>query len=107
VLGSDSQTWEWDGATWEQRAVGSPPPFMSEASGLAFEPSLQRLVVVSPAWTGRAATVEWTGQSWVPRSMAGGPSLPRQSVTFSMAFEPQRRRLMLIDHERTAWYLVP
>jgi len=89
-----SDTWEWDGETWTQRAVVGPPARGSHA--MSYDGARQRVVVFGGFGTGPGYylndTWEWDGTSWEQRIVAAGP-IPRWDVL--MTYDSVRSRTVL------------
>jgi hypothetical protein len=96
VLGTHStglQTWEWNGATWQQRGTGPQPA--RHSFGLAFD-AARGVTVLFGGNAGLdedsfADTWTWNGTAWT-QVMNGGP-MPRSSP--GMVFDVQRQTVVL------------
>ena len=88
-----NDTWEWDGATWNQRQPMTVPPARSWPA-LAHDPRRGRTVLFGGSdYVGpRADTWEWDGTDWRQVATVHAPS-PRQRA--ALAFEPATGNLML------------
>jgi hypothetical protein len=88
--GLHGDTWEWDGATWQLRAVTGPSP--REAHAMTYD-SVRGVTVLFGGTNGAALgdTWEWDGTSWTQR-MGRGPSSREQA---EMAFDAARGRTVL------------
>jgi hypothetical protein len=68
-------TWIWTGTTWKQRIGATSPKITTGATGAAFDPALNSLVVTADASTGTGTDVwKWTGSAWVEITTAALPS---------------------------------
>ena len=74
--GPDAGVWEWNGERWRRMAAEGPAP--RHVYGLAYDPRLQRVVLVGgqtfarpSAYVGDAWT--WDGARWTALTMAGAP----------------------------------
>lgn len=77
------ETWVWNGAGWQQRAIASPqPPYACVG---VYDSVRQVVVAVSGNHSTGLQTWEWDGASW--QQAGGGPS-PRSA--FGMAFDAAR-----------------
>ncbi len=83
-----ADTWEWDGASWQQRNVTGPPG--RTAAAMAYDARRQRIVMFGG--TGAAGANlddvwEWDGTSWTQRTngYANGAPVARTSATLSWA----------------------
>ncbi len=87
-----SDTWEWDGGQWRQRAVTGLAPLAHAA--IAYDPVRRRTVLRDP----NVGTWEWDGTGWAqlgtlgphPGSRSGNAAVwfpPRQSVVLLRADE--------------------
>jgi hypothetical protein len=66
-------TWEWDGTTWTERFVASPPQ-ARWLHAMTYDPLRQRVVMFG----GRGAfneVLEWDGTTWTPRGVSGDPTI--------------------------------
>jgi hypothetical protein len=93
-----SDTWEYDGTTWEQRTPATAPPARSEHA-LAYDSVRQRVVLFggtntafTPPFFGD--TWEWDGTSWLLRSPAASPGARTDTA---MAFDAARQRVVLFS----------
>lgn len=98
VIGSTlvgSQTWEWDGATWTQRAPAHTPS-PRRLAAMTYDAVRQRIVLFGghhdPTSTFLADTWEWDGVDWTQVATATQPSGRGQTV---MAFDALRGRAVL------------
>ena len=93
-----SDTWEYDGTTWEQRTPVTSPPARSEHA-LAYDSVRQRVVLFggtntafTPPFLGD--TWEWDGSTWLLRSPASSPGARTDTA---MAFDSARQRVVLFS----------
>jgi hypothetical protein len=87
-------TWEWDGATWVQRAPLASPA-ARQLHALAYDAARQRVVLSgghSGGWFHNGDTWEWDGVSWVQRSPATSPSA---RAFHALAYDAVRQRVVL------------
>jgi hypothetical protein len=81
-----ADTWEWDGATWQRRALDPSP-----AGGpLAWDPVRERIVCLQ---TTGSRTWEWDGARWHDVSPTDRPS---QRFEHQLAFDVQRGKVLLM-----------
>jgi len=92
-----NDVWQWDGTSWQQRpAIGVQPPPRS-AHGLAYDASIDRLVVHGgSAFLARDNTWEWNGTAgtWT-QTVASSPL--RSVNTGTMVYDPRQQRIFLFD----------
>lgn len=90
-----ADTWEWDGATWQQPFVStgsSPPPRAGHA--MAYDPVRNRVVLFGGADTAHGAfsdTWEWDGTTWIQRTPSNSPP---GGAGGQMAYDPGRQRIV-------------
>lgn len=85
-----SDTWEWDGLAWSQRAPGPPRSMHS----MAFDSHRGRAVFfggMTNSGPAPAETWEWDGVSWTLASTTG----PASRWLYAMAFDGARSRTVL------------
>ncbi len=82
----NSETWEWDGTTWTQRAVTNPPP--RAVAAMTYDVARGKTVLFggSNLFTFRSDTWEWDGTTWTQRSSTG----PTRRYAHAMAYDPRR-----------------
>lgn len=91
------ETWEWDGARWQQRFPAVRPPARTGCA-MAYDVLRGRAVLFGgQSGSGTNAMElgdlwEWDGESWLQRQAAGGPS-PRTGG--AMVYDPVRARVVL------------
>lgn len=82
-----SDTWEWDGSAWTERAATGPPP---RAGHVMVYDSIREVIVLFGGHNGSAFmndTWEWDGQAWTHRTPA---TVPPARTDAAMAFDPAR-----------------
>jgi hypothetical protein len=84
VLGD---TWEWDGATWTERALGGPRPPAARGAKMIFNSKGKVCVMLV-----NNQTWEWNGEAWSLRSLAGPTPI---RTGYSMAYDPVGDRIIL------------
>jgi hypothetical protein len=83
-------TWEWDGATWAQRATSGPSPRDSHA--MVYESAHGRVVLFGGYGTTYLGdTWEWDGTAWTQRATSG----PSPRSNHAMAYDSARGRVVL------------
>jgi hypothetical protein len=94
VNGND--TWEWDGATWQQRISPTAPTARNRA-GLAYDRNRNRVVLHAGVPFGNSVsggvfddTWEWDGASWLQRAV---PYTPYQGEA-PMAYHATTRQIV-------------
>src|SRR5262249_49971951 len=89
-----SDLWEWDGASWTQRARAWGPRGRGGRS-MAYDEARRRLVVFGGSAFGATAplqdTWEWDGNAWSMASSSG----PGRRWDAAMSYDPLRRRTWL------------
>ncbi|MBI3844779.1 MAG: IPT/TIG domain-containing protein [Planctomycetes bacterium] len=88
-----SDTWEWDGATWVQRAPMTVPPARAYGS-MAYDSFRQRLVMFG-GFNGLGMmldTWEWDGNDWTPIVPLFTPSARDE---YALAFDRDNRVILL------------
>jgi len=90
----ESDTWEWDGASWRQRA--SAPLLPRGEHSMAFD-SRRGVVVMYGGSAGDSVTWEFDGIAWRPRAFAAGPG-PRTGAV--MAYDLTRGVTVLFGGAR-------
>ena len=95
-LGPSDETWEWDGATWTQRAIGTvPKPSCRYNHAMAYDS--YRNVVVLFGGTDKLyfdETWEWDGTTWTQKA-SGMVSKPGPRTNHAMAFDSYRNVVVL------------
>jgi hypothetical protein len=93
--GLAGDTWEWDGASWTQRATTGPAPrYRAE---MAYDESRHVCVLFGGNRLFALSTNdtwEWDGSVWVQRFPADAP---RPQWGHRMTYDPHRRRVLLFD----------
>jgi hypothetical protein len=95
VLAVKSDTWEWDGASWRQRA--SAPLLPRGDHSMAFD-SRRGVVVMYGGSAGDSVTWEFDGIAWRPRAFTAGPG-PRTGA--AMAYDSARGVTVLFGGARS------
>ena len=88
-------TWEWDGAAWQQRAVAVRPSRRFRPA-LAFDPVRNRVVLFGGLGVGSANLGdlwEWDGAGWTMR--AAPSTRPLERAGAAMAWDPVRNVIVL------------
>lgn len=101
-------TWEWNGTTWTERVVASPPP-ARWLHAMTYDPQRQRVVMIGGRDGGNALTTndvwEWDGTTWSVRSTIGDPTIgpsgdalgfPARREAHGLAYD--RGRTVLVLH---------
>jgi len=87
-----SDTWEWDGNAWLQRAPAVSPPARS-THVMAYDPARGRVVLFGGSGGGfRSDTWEWDGNAWIDRASA---SSPPGRTHHALAYDSARARVVL------------
>ena len=87
-----SDTWEWDGSNWNQRAstIPSPNPLRSNCP-IAYDPVRQRTVIFGGRTTSTffGGTLEWDGNVWTNVTPSGGnpPNRAAAAMTYDAALD--------------------
>ncbi len=86
-------TWEWDGATWRQRAPTNLPPGR-RGHAMAFDPVRGRTVLHggSDGTTTLADTWEWDGTDWRQVAAGGPPAASWHGLTW----DPSRSQVVTL-----------
>jgi len=86
-----NETWEWDGANWNQRAVTGPSARSSFA--MAYDPVRQKTVLFGGMNTAGYSdeTWEWDGQSWTKLAVPG----PTARTDAEMCFDSTRNVMVM------------
>ena len=90
-----SDTWEWDGISWQQRLTTASPP-AGYVGAMVYDSARHVVVLVDPAmqpW-------EYDGLDWTPRPV---PVAPSSRTAYSCAFDRVRGRTVLFGG-RTSSY---
>ncbi len=93
VTGWLADTWEWDGATWSQRASATSPSARSSA-GMVYDSQRGRVVLFGGIGSGirQNDTWEWDGTDWTQLAPASSP--PARNGA-GMAYDSARGRAVL------------
>lgn len=88
-------TWEHDGATWQQRVV-SVHPGARFGHAMAYDPVRARVVLFGGRTNAGTVftndTWEWDGTAWTPRTPVASPA---RRMGHAMAFDPVSNRVLL------------
>ncbi|MCC6763048.1 MAG: hypothetical protein IT293_00150 [Deltaproteobacteria bacterium] len=88
-----SDTWEWNGATWTEKANGPGPRVKGQ---MVWDGDRQRLELYGGR-TGSSTQAndlwEWDGTTWTPRVTSGGPPTANENAT--AAYDPVRKALVV------------
>ncbi|HEX5051755.1 MAG TPA: hypothetical protein VFZ65_08290 [Planctomycetota bacterium] len=90
-------TWEWDGADWQQRAPSHVPP-RRERHAMAYDPVRQRVILSGgydstfPPLPPYADTWQWDGVDWLQLAPA---TVPPARSGHAMAFDEVQRQIVL------------
>ncbi|MBL8753600.1 MAG: hypothetical protein JNK15_09885, partial [Planctomycetes bacterium] len=68
-----TDTWAWDGLNWTQIPVASPPAAATWSAMTHHGGTNPGLLLVTMDATGTSRTYLWTGSSWSPQNLGGGP----------------------------------
>lgn len=89
-----NDSWAWDGTNWSEVGAGYAAPPASLMSSTTYDWDLHEMVLVQSdihfgapiqMWT-------WTGVSWRPRNVSGGPTSPVAAI----AYDPRTRTVLAI-----------
>ena len=94
---SSSETWEWDGNTWTQRATGAvTKPSARHIHAMAYDAARNVVILFggldNATQLASSETWEWDGNTWTQRTPATSPS-PRYGHT--MAYDNARNVVVL------------
>ncbi|MGC4119379.1 MAG: kelch repeat-containing protein [Myxococcales bacterium] len=113
ALGSLSDTWEWDGASWTQKCTGTCSAAGSwpgvRVQGVAAYDRSRGRVVLSGGGTGMLTygsdTWEWDGTRWQQQCASGGIgcSFPSARSGHRLAYDAGRGRIVLFGGETSAF----
>jgi hypothetical protein len=84
---NSTQTWEWDGTSWQQRTSGSIPPGRFDFA-MAFDSVRGRTVLFggkSGLYGAMSDTWEWDGTTWTQRASGGPSGRQRHAMAFDSA----------------------
>ncbi len=84
-----SDTWEWDGSTWVQRATGPASP---SRVAMAFDAARARTVAFSYYTSSNFVTREWDGSNWSTIAIPG----PHSPAGQTMVYDSARHRIVLV-----------
>ena len=88
-----SDTWEWDGTSWQQRLPARSPP-ARQSHALAYDAARQRVVLFG-GWREYSIfedTWEWDGNDWTEQRPAGHP---KARMRHAMTYDPAGGRVVL------------
>jgi hypothetical protein len=91
--GTLSDTWEWNGSTWTQKANGPGPRIKGQ---MVWDPDRQRILLYGGRVGGSAQANdlwEWDGTTWTQRSPSG--DLPPGNELATAAYDPGRKALVV------------
>jgi hypothetical protein len=98
-----ADTWEWDGTSWTLRAPAASPPARTNL-GMAFDDARGRTVLHGGHGAARYTdTWEWDGTTWSNRLTPTHPPDPGYGEVQPLAFDPQRRRTVLVTPSAETW----
>ncbi len=96
--GEYDDLWSWNGTAWSRpNAVPRPPPRTEHA--IADDPIRGRLIVTGGVAQAVTATYEWNGTTWT----SGVLPNPVDREYHQSAYDPLRRRAVLIDDHHQTW----
>ncbi|MBI3844200.1 MAG: hypothetical protein HY292_06115 [Planctomycetes bacterium] len=102
--GATSETWEFDGVAWQQRATSAVPP-PRPTTELAYDSARGRTILFggpSPDGVGFHDTWEWDGTDWLLRT---SPTIPTERWDFALAYDSTRSRTVMFGGFGAAGYL--
>lgn len=93
AFGPSDETWEWDGVSWQQRAVGAGPGGPRSLHAIAYDASRGKTVVFGglPPYL---ETWEWDGMSWTPVFTPTVVGTGDRNLA-AMAYDPVHQRVLL------------
>jgi hypothetical protein len=100
-------TWDWDGADWQQRTTATAPPG-SDAAVMTYDAARACVVLLVPVVAGGSLigsqTWTWDGATWTQHAPVHMPS-PRRNA--DMAYDAHRQRVVLFGghHDPTSTFL--
>ncbi len=96
-LGTDTETWEWDGDDWQLRQLSVNPPNRLPyfSYGMAYD-SVRECMVLFGGTSARE-TWEYDGNQW---SRIDSPNVP-SSVSGTVFYDPERQRIVWHDGSET------
>ena len=99
-LGNAMAVWEWNGSVWSER-VASTPTALQNTSGhaMAYDNSRRRTVLFGG--NSGDTTFEWTGSSWLTRTLPSGSPTPPGRNDHAMVYDPIRRRTVMFGGQGT------
>jgi cysteine-rich repeat protein len=95
-----AETWEWNGSTWTEIAIGSGPPARS-GHGLVYDAHRDRIVMFGGASEYEAFNDVWEldGATWQVRTTT---VVPPQRSAHAMVYDPQRATTVVIGGKAAA-----
>ncbi len=106
VSGEASETWEWDGASWEHIEAATPLPYAYQC-WLTYDGGLQRVVSLV-----EGALWDWDGNTWA--RVDGDDGREAERGTSPIVYDAARSRLVAHraqkstwEHDGTAWQEIP
>ncbi|MCC6847359.1 MAG: hypothetical protein IT294_02570 [Deltaproteobacteria bacterium] len=95
-----SDTWEWNGATWTQKANGPGPRVKGQ---MVWDGDRQRIELYGGRTGGSTQANdlwEWDGTTWTPRVTTGGPPTANENATAT--YDPVRKALVVQTYTTAA-----
>lgn len=89
--GMISETWEWDGASWQPRNPATLPPPRSEPA-IVYDAGRERVVMYGGGGTTDNGVWEWDGTNWTEQLPDASPPL---LSGHAMAYDAGRHRVVL------------
>lgn len=107
--GNVADTWEWNGVTWTQRAVGQPGPAPINGHKLAYDSARGVCVFFGPYLSSNGVsyesqTWEWDGQHWTNKTPSDPNSSPPPRGGMGFAYAPDRGTTVLFGGSSATQY---
>lgn len=91
-----TDTWTWNGSTWQQRSPVTVPPG-SESAAMAYDSATGTVLLLDPSATG-TSTWSWDGTTWTQQTGGTNPA-----VGGALSYDSTTQTLVLFGVDGTTW----